>query len=197
MPSNALKVERVYDASVAIDGVDAAGKTTLADELVTPLERAGRSVIRASIDGFHNPAVVRYQRGDKSPEGYFRDSFNYAGLIDALLDPLGPGGDRCYRRAIFAFRKDLPVDSTMELAVQNSILIFDGVFLLRPELRAYWDFSIFLRATFDVTMTRAETRDSQLHGSEAIVRQRYEERYVPGQQLLGHKGRPVQSAQKQ
>ncbi|MDH4033877.1 MAG: hypothetical protein OEV80_08770, partial [candidate division Zixibacteria bacterium] len=45
-------VKRSHTVRVAIDGVDASGKTTLADELVTPLEAKGRSVIRASIDGF-------------------------------------------------------------------------------------------------------------------------------------------------
>jgi uridine kinase len=38
---------------VAIDGIDAAGKTTLADQLARPIEERGWDVIRASIDGFH------------------------------------------------------------------------------------------------------------------------------------------------
>jgi len=69
-----------HPTRVAIDGVDGSGKTTLADELVEPLRRAGRDVIRASVDGFHNPRVVRYTRGPDSPEGYFLDSFDYATL---------------------------------------------------------------------------------------------------------------------
>jgi uridine kinase len=93
------RVTRSHPVRVAIDGVDAAGKTTLADELVAPLERAGRVVIRASIDGFHNPSAVRCQRGRPSPEGYFRDSVNDPQLMETLLTPLGPGGDRRYRRA--------------------------------------------------------------------------------------------------
>ncbi len=44
---------------VAIDGIDAAGKTTLADELAELLDRADCQVLRASIDGFHHPASVR------------------------------------------------------------------------------------------------------------------------------------------
>jgi uridine kinase len=40
---------------VAVDGPDAAGKTTLADELASVLRGRGRTVIRASIDGFHRP----------------------------------------------------------------------------------------------------------------------------------------------
>jgi len=50
---------RPHPIRVAIDGVDGVGKTTLANELVDPLRRRGLLVIRASIDGFHNPGSVR------------------------------------------------------------------------------------------------------------------------------------------
>jgi uridine kinase len=62
-----------HPTRVAIDGVDGSGKTTLADELVEPIRRAGRDVIRASIDGFHDPRAVRYARGRDSPDGYLRE----------------------------------------------------------------------------------------------------------------------------
>ena len=118
-----------------------------------------------------------------SPEGYFADSFDYAGLGRALLEPMGPGGTRRFRRAIFDHRSDGPVEDPVEQVAPDAVLLFDGVFLLRPELRKYWDFSIFLRADFEVTMKRAEERDLELYGSVAKVRLRYEQRYVPGQRL--------------
>jgi uridine kinase len=187
-------VKRSHPIRVAVDGVDAAGKTTLADELVSPLERVGRVVIRASIDGFHNPAAVRYQRGRFSPEGYFRDSFNHTRLIEVLLAPLGPGGDLRHRRAIFEFRLDRPVEASLEEASPGAVLLFDGVFLLRPELRPYWDFSVFVRADFEVTVPRAEARDHHLFGSTEQVRQRYAERYVPGQQQYLAEAQPERYA---
>ena len=49
---------------VAIDGVDGAGKTTFADELGSSVSALGRPVIRASVDGFHNPRL-----SDTSAEG--------------------------------------------------------------------------------------------------------------------------------
>ena len=58
-----------HPTRVAIDGVDAAGKSMLADELVPAIERLGRSVIRASIDGFHNPQSIRHRKGSLSPHG--------------------------------------------------------------------------------------------------------------------------------
>ncbi len=168
---------------VAIDGVDASGKTTFADELAPALEALGRSVIRASVDGFHNPAAVRRRRGASSPEGYYRDSFNHEALIGELLGPLGPGGARLFRRAVFDFRSDRAVDSAPERSRDDAVLLLDGVFLLRPELRGYFEFSVFLRADFEVTVARAEERDLELFGSLEQVRRRYRERYVPGQRL--------------
>jgi len=88
---------------VAIDGVDAAGKTMLADELAVPIVERGRTVIRAAVDGFHNPRPARYRRGADSPEGYYRDSFDYAAILRDLLIPLGPEGNRQYRRGDVIF----------------------------------------------------------------------------------------------
>jgi uridine kinase len=184
------EVTRPHPVRVAIDGVNAAGKITLADELVAPLQRPGQVVIRASIDGFHHPAAVRYQRGRSSPEGYFRDSFNYPQLVETLLAPLGPDGDRRYRRAIFDFRLDQPVEAPVEEASPDAVLLFDGVFLLRPEVRPYWDFSIFVGVDFEVTVARAEVRDHHQFGSAEQVRDRYAERYVPGQRLYLAEAQP-------
>ena len=78
----------------------------------------------------------------------------------------------------------------MEEASPDAVLLFDGVFRLRSELRPYWDFSIFVRADFDVTVARAEARDHHQFGSNALVRQRYAERYVPGQRLYLAEAQP-------
>jgi uridine kinase len=194
LASRIASVRRDHPVRVAIDGVDASGKTTLADELVAPLQRLGRTVIRSSVDRFHNPAVIRRRRGGLCPEGYFRDSFNYPALVRALLGPLGPGGTRRYRRAIFDFRSDSPVYAPIEEAVSDAVLLFDGVFLLRPELREHWDFSIFVSADFEITVKRAEERDLDLFGSVSNVRLRYEQRYVPGQRLYLSEVQPARWA---
>jgi uridine kinase len=178
-----VHIERPHPVRVAIDGVDAAGKTTLAEELVTPLQACGRPIIRASIDGFHHPARLRYQRGATSPEGYYQDSFNCQALIECLLAPLGRGGSRRYRSAVFDFRTDAAVQVTPCVAEAHAVLLFDGVFLLRPELRGYWDVTIFVDAAFAVTLGRAQQRDLALFGNVRDVTQRYEQRYIPGQRL--------------
>ena len=187
-------VRGAHPTRVAIDGVDAAGKTTLADELVGFVQEHGRQVIRASIDGFHNPASIRHRRGPTSPEGYYYDSFNYETLRDLLLVPLGPDGTLRYRMAVFDYRTDSEIHSATATADPNAVLLFDGVFLLRPELREHWDFTIFVDAPFDVTLARAMKRDVALFGDAETVRRRYEERYIPGQKIYLEECRPKERA---
>lgn len=172
-----------HPTRVGIDGCDAAGKTMLADSLGHAVAEAGRMVIRASIDGFHNPASVRYRRGRESGEGYFLDSFNTDALTRLLLHPLGPGGSRSYRRTLFDFRSDSRVECNSQIAPIDAVLIFDGVFLHRDDLAGCWDFSIFLDVDFGTAIRRAEARDATLFGSRSAARQRHERRYVPGQRL--------------
>lgn len=168
-----------HPVRVAIDGVDGVGKTTLANELVDPMRRRGLTVIRGSIDGFHNPRSVRYRRGRGSPEGYFRDSFDHDAVVVNLLSPLGPDGSLRYRSAVFDYRSDTAVDVPIETAPNNAVLLFDGVFLHRQELRRYWDYSVLLEAPFAVTISRCAGRD----GSSADVHAPENRRYVEGQEL--------------
>jgi uridine kinase len=183
-----------HPTRVAFDGVDGSGKTTLADELVEPIRRAGREVIRASVDGFHNPRAARYARGPDSAEGYFLDSFDYAAVKRELLEPLGPGGGGKFRTAIFDYRTDRPVESPQRAASRDAVLLFDGVFLSRPELHGSWDLTVWLDVPFEVTVERAVARDSRNGGNAEVTRGKYECRYVPGQRLYLAQCRPQERA---
>jgi len=103
---------------VGVDGVDGVGKTVFADTLARAVEAQGRAVIRASVDGFHNPRKDRYWRGGASPEGFYLDSYDYAGLKRRLLDPLGPHGSRIYCSAIFDNLTDAPLPMRMLLPIR-------------------------------------------------------------------------------
>lgn len=185
-----LSVKRSHPRRIAIDGVDAAGKTEIADELDVALQVRGHHVIRASIDGFHSCREIRYRRGRNSPEGYYHDSFNYEALRTLLLEPLGPGGSLYYQSSVFDFRKNSATSSLTFQAEIDSILIFDGVFLLRPELKDFWDYTIFIEADFAITIERAKQRDQVLFGTAEQVEERYHKRYIPGQRIYLKSCRP-------
>jgi uridine kinase len=172
-----LPIQRVV--RVGIDGVDGAGKTHLADELAGWLDASGRTTIRASVDGFHHPKALRYRRGRDSPEGFFHDSYDYDQLRAALLDPLGPGGTGRYRAGVFDHRSDQSVQTPEQVASPGSILLFDGIFLHRPELCAYWDYSIFLQVAFGVSIPRGARRGEGSPDPASPANQRY----IRGQEL--------------
>jgi uridine kinase len=189
-----LQVDHPHPLRIAIDGIDAAGKTTLADGLVPPIEARGRSAVRASLDGFHRPRAERYRQGADSPEGYYADSFDYEALIEVLLQPLGPGGDRRCRLRAFDFHTDTPVHEPIQRLSTDAVLLLDGVFLLRPELRPYWDVAIFLQVDFEVALQRAINRDQHLFGSPQAVEERYQRRYFPAQRRYLQTVQPHQFA---
>ncbi|MFC0644743.1 uridine kinase [Cellulomonas phragmiteti] len=146
---------------VAVDGVDGAGKTTLADELAGVLRARGQRVLRASVDGFHRPAVERYRRGRTSPEGFFLDSYDLDAFHRVLLDPLAPGSER--PRRVRTAVHDLTTDAdpgTPWVDVEDAtVLLVDGIFLHRDELADVWDLSVWLDVPAEVTFARMAERD--------------------------------------
>ena len=174
---------------VAIDGVDAAGKSILAGELATELRNRGIPVSEASVDGYHNPRAVRMVRGRDSPEGFYRDSFNLESLKEHLLDPFKAGGE--YRLHMFDYRVDSPDPSMLYEFKSGTVLVFDGVFSLRPELRGYWDLSVYLSITEEKSLRRGVQRDP---GNKEELSRRYRARYIPGQRLYKEEAKPKESA---
>jgi uridine kinase len=160
-------LRRPHAVRIAIDGVDAAGKTTLADEVASVLSRRGREVVRLSVDGFHRPRAERHRRGELSPAAYYHDSFDYAALRATIRETHSS---------------------------RDSILVVDGVFLLRPELVEEWDLRIFVSVEPDEALRRALERDRPLFGSREEAEQRYRLRYQPGQRLYFADARPVEAA---
>lgn len=179
---------------VGLDGIDCAGKTRLADELAALLTSQGHCVIRASLDGFHNSRAVRYGRGSISPLGYYENSFNLNSVLACLLYPLGPSGTRRYKTAVFDHERDTLIETAWQTAVANTILLFDGIFLHRPELLPHWDYTIFVHISFDTALARAIHRDQRLFGSPEQVIQRYESRYFPAQKQYLATSQPTQHA---
>ena len=146
-----LKTPSPFVLRVAIDGVDGAGKTHFASELGPLLAKSGRDVIRASVDGFHHPKEVRYRLGRSSPEGFYRDSYDYKAFKEVLLNPLSPGGSGRYRTAVHDVDAETPVSVPEKQAKAGAILLLDGIFMHRPELRDYWDVSVWLEVPFGVS----------------------------------------------
>ncbi len=165
---------------VGIDGIDAAGKTTFADNLASELERQGREAVRVSIDDFQQPRAKRYARGRFSPDGYYQDSFDTDAFRRLVLDCPSRGDGRfAIVKRVFDLAGD---NAVMEVPVsvgRDGIVLCDGVFLQRPEFAGKWDFVIFLHVDVEPALQRALRRDDS--DETDALRRLYEKRYMPAQ----------------
>jgi uridine kinase len=187
-----LALKKPHPVRVGMDGVDTAGKTSLADELAELLAGCGRQILRASLDDFHNHKSIRRRKGYENPDGFYEDSYNYPLLKEVLLDPLGPGGSLRFKSVAHDVRRDCEVDGCWQSATQDALLLMDGIFLQRPELAGCFEYVIFIEVSFDTMLKRAMQRDADLLGSE--VQQRYQKRYIPGQKRYLAECLPAQRA---
>ena len=187
-----LALPRDGRVRVGIDGVDGAGKTMLADELRDRLAPSGRPVIRASVDAFHHPKPVRYRLGRYSPEGFYRDSYDYAALRRLLLDPLGPGGTGRFRRAIFDVDADLRGGRARGArGARGRSCCSTASSCTGPSCGTTWDLSVFLR----VEWTRNHRRRGATGTPTPVdLEAPATRRYLGGQRLYFHECAPWECA---
>ena len=121
--------------------------------------RTGRSSSAPGSTSFRNSRARRYARGKDSPEGFFRDSYDLDALRTQLLFPARIGLP--FRTAVFDHRADKPIASKPLTVPLPAVLIFDGLFLHREELRDEWDLTIFLDVPFQVSFARMAKRDRE------------------------------------
>jgi uridine kinase len=170
---------------VAIDGMDGAGKTEFADALAAHLRIGNRSVFRASIDDFHRPRIERYARGKDSAEGFYRDSFNYRTFQRVLIDPFRIGHYGSFVLQAFDLSRDAAFEPKWSSGPDDAILIVDGIFLNRPELKGIWNYSVWLEVDRKVAEARMRARDGESANPE---------RYTEGQKLYLKEAKPQAAA---
>src|SRR5262249_22448069 len=139
---------------IGLDGVDGAGKTLLAEEVAQLLTSRGRPAVRVSVDQFEPPPAKRYARGELSPDGYYRNGFDFERFRDHLLSIAGP----------------------TDLAI-----VADGVFLQRPELADLWHATVWVEADLEVAARRGAERNRVWFDSLDPTHERYRVRYMPAQ----------------
>ena len=173
---------------VAIDGPDGSGKTTFADRLAALL--SDRPVIVVHVDDFLNRSEVRHARGRFSPEGFWRDSYNYEALRTYVLDPLRRTGLARYRPSCYDSATDTERLADAASAPSDAVVLLEGLFLHRDELVDQWDASIFLDVPFEETARRMSLRD----GSPPNPAHPSMRRYVDGQRIYYATARPWERA---
>jgi uridine kinase len=157
---------------VGIDGCGGAGKSTLARELATVVPHV--SVVQ--FDDFYRSSA---DRSDEEIGG----NFDWRRLRDQLLQPLANGETAHYQRY------DWDGDELAEWhEIQPlGVLIVEGNYSTRSELRGFYDFTIWVDAPHDVRLRRGVQRDGEDSGATWLnVWMREEVRYVAAHRAAEH-----------
>src|SRR5690606_16732390 len=138
-------------------------------------QRAGHSVFRASIDDFHQPRELRYRAGRFSPERYYRDAFDYSLFRRVLLEPFRMGGSTGFQLRRFDLGRATTAEAARVTGPAPAVLIVDGVFLNRSELRGAWNWSLWLDSDSSTRLARMVERDGADSDPAAESNRRYSE----------------------
>jgi uridine kinase len=120
---------------VAIDGYSAAGKSTLARRIAEVIP----NVEIVEIDDFYR-VMDEDERFRLPPDrGYERD-YDWERLRRELLEPLVAGQVAAYRR----YDWDTGSLGGVRVVRPEGVILVEGVYSLRPELRPYYDTTLFI-----------------------------------------------------
>jgi len=138
---------------LAVDGADGVATALFADDLATAMRVGGTTVFRASLGDFLRPrserSVIRDSLGADTgvtdpAELAYRAAYDYAAFRRVLVDPFRMGGSTGFVPAFFDAQRDAPVEPTWLTGPADAVLVVDGEFANRPELRGLWNYSIYL-----------------------------------------------------
>ena len=120
---------------VALDGPGGAGKSTIARKLSETCNLI--SIVHG--DDFYAP-MEEHARSALTPENGYMRYFDWARMRSELLEPLSRGDRARYQRY------DWGINQLAEWIDQpaEGIILIDGVYSFRPELRKFYGYSIFV-----------------------------------------------------
>lgn len=134
---------------VAIDGMSAAGKSTLAGNLA---ERRDASVVHG--DDFYR-VMDDAKRFVLPPDAAYQQDFDWQRLLSEAILPLRQGRSARFQRYDWS-SGGLGEWATIEA---REIVVVEGVYVSRPELRELFDLKIWVETPADIRAARQRTRN--------------------------------------
>lgn len=176
------QIKKLHDPNrtviVGIDGLGGAGKSTVSEELYRLLGEENYSVSVLHIDDFIHPKAVRYNDSYAEWECYYDLQWRYDYLINEVIMPIKRGD---FNSKIELYDKDNDTYYLSETDIPSgSIVIIEGIFLQREELRDAFDFMIYIDIPEEVRLERVLERDGYI-GDKEQIKAKYNNRYFPAE----------------
>lgn len=163
---------------IGIDGLGGAGKTSKAKELQYILNRHGISSEILHIDDFIHPRNIRYADSIEEWKCYYDLQWRYD-YISNILKKFKKE-DR-FKEEIEIYNKETDCyDAEMLELNPETVLIVEGVFLQRKELKDLFDFVIYIDVPKEERLIRVLKRDTYI-GNEYEIEEKYQKRYFPAE----------------
>jgi uridine kinase len=168
---------------VAIDGLGGSGKSYLAASLANEMQphRDGPvSIVHG--DDFFLPSACR--SSGTVAEKPIGGDFDWRRLRKQVLDPLRR--DRDARYQVYDWDRDAL--TAWRTIPHGAIVVVEGVYTLRPELRALYDLHIWVECPRHIRLARGIARDGER------ARARWEEDWMPSEDRYVAECEPAASA---
>jgi uridine kinase len=191
-------VERAWRAArpdqaalVAVSGIDASGKGYLCELLAARLRGTGMRVALIHADQFLNLPQVRLS-ATRPAEHFYEHAFRFEALFEEVLMPLRR------RRSLDTWVKvttETAIEFTREwLHFENvDVVLVEAIFLLKRELVARYDETIWIDCSFETALERALARRQEGLGREQTIAA-YETIHFPAQKLHFERDDPFAAA---
>lgn len=144
------------------------------------------------IDDFIHLRHVRYKKDIEEWYCYYNIQWRYDYLIKEILKPVNDGTEINKKIELYDKEKDTYFLEQTKIP-QGSVLLLEGVFLQRRELKKYLDYIIFLEVNTDLRLDRVITRDKYI-GNEEDIKSKYERRYFPAEDKYIEEYSPTENA---
>ena len=169
--------KRIY--IVGIDGLGGAGKSTLIESLKLELQNESYNSYILHIDDFIHPKSIRYNDSKEEWYCYYNLQWRYDYLIKEILDPIKRGEKIDKDIEFYDKENDTYIKKHIYIP-HNSVLLLEGVFLQRKELKDYLDFVVYLNVPQEIRLDRVLKRDVYI-GSADDIKDKYNRRYFPAE----------------
>ncbi len=189
------QIRTAYDKTsttiIGIDGLGGAGKSTISEELLRQYGREFHIVV-LHIDDFIHPKAVRYHDGYAEWKCYYDLQWRYDYLLHEIIQPVKRG--EYFHKKIERYDKenDTYILKETEIPV-GSLVVIEGVFLQREELRGVFDYMIYMDVPEETRLDRVLKRDGYI-GNAQEIRNKYNNRYFPAEHYYVEKYQPAQHA---
>ncbi len=144
------------------------------------------------IDDFIHRKHIRYDESKEEWDCYYNIQWRYDYLVKEILSPV-KRGDGIYKLIELYDKENDGYIKQQVLIERGTVLLLEGIFLQRKEIRRYLDFIIYLDVPQEVRLSRVIKRDGYIGGLKDI-KCKYERRYFPAEEKYILDYSPIENA---